>query len=115
MTTFETGRQAEASAARFLERKGYVVLAQNWRTRLCEIDIVARRGSDLCFCEVKYRRTAYQGTGLDYITPKKLKQMRFAAESWVHAHDWRGDYQLAAIEVSGTNFRVTNAIKSLGN
>ncbi len=114
MTTFDTGRRAEAAAAEFLQLKGFRIVAQNWRTRLCEIDIVAQRGSELCFCEVKYRRTARQGTGLDYITPKKLHQMRFAAESWVHAHGWQGEYQLAAIEVSGPDFRVTNAVKDLG-
>lgn len=114
MTTFETGRQAEAVAATFLEAKGCEIVEQNWRTRRCEIDIVAKRGDELYFCEVKYRRTNRQGGGLDYITAKKLQQMRFAAESWVHMHAWRGGYQLCAIEVSGEHFRVTNAIKDLG-
>jgi hypothetical protein len=39
--------------------------------------------------------------------------MRFAAESWVHANDWSGDYQLCAIEVSGSDFRITGVIKDL--
>ncbi|HSX07851.1 MAG TPA: YraN family protein [Candidatus Saccharimonadales bacterium] len=114
MTTVETGRRAESAAAAFLEHKGYLVVVRNWRTRMCEIDIVAKRGQELCFCEVKYRKTNRQGSGLDYITPKKLAQMRFAAQSWVHAHGWRGEYYLAAIEVSGESFRVTNAIKNPG-
>ncbi|HKR81768.1 MAG TPA: YraN family protein [Candidatus Saccharimonadales bacterium] len=114
MTTFETGRRAEAAAAAFLRHKGFTVVAQNWRTRMCEIDIVAERAGELCFCEVKYRSTNRQGAGLDYITPKKLNQMRFAAESWVHTHGWRGEYHLAAIEVSGSDYHVTNAIKDLG-
>lgn len=114
MTTFETGRRAEAAAAMFLVHKGFAVIHQNWRTRMCEIDIIALRDTELCFCEVKYRRTHYQGTGIEYITPKKLAQMRFAAASWVHAHAWQGDYVLAAIEVSGPHFTVTNAIKDIG-
>jgi len=40
--------------------------------------------------------------------------MRFAAESWVHAHNWRGAYELCAIEVSGLQFRITGAVKGLG-
>jgi Holliday junction resolvase-like predicted endonuclease len=114
MTTFETGRLAEAAAAAFLVRKGFVILNQNWRTRMCEIDIIALRDTELCFCEVKYRQTNRQGSGLEYITPKKLAQMRFAAQSWVHAHAWQNDYQLAAIEVSGPKFHITNAVKDLG-
>lgn len=111
MTTFDTGRKAEQAAAEFLQQKGCTILQQNWRTRQCEIDIVARQGNIVYFCEVKYRMQARQGGGLDYITPKKLNQMRFAAELWVQTSDWQGEYQLCAIEVSGSNFAITEVIK----
>lgn len=114
MTTFDTGRRAEAVAAAFLERKGCEIVAQNWRTRMCEIDIVAKRDDIVYFCEVKYRRSNIAGSGILYVTPKKLQQMRFAAESWVHYHHWQGEYQLCAIEVSGANFAITNVVKDLG-
>lgn len=80
---------------------------------MCEIDVIAERDNIIYFCEVKYRRTGRQGSGLDYITPKKLQQMHFAAASWVHMHAWQGVYQLCAIEVSGAAFRVTAAVKDL--
>lgn len=113
MTTFDIGRKAEAAAAAFLVRKGCSIIAQNWRTRMCEIDIVAQREDTIFFCEVKYRRTATHGSGIDYITPKKLRQMHFAAESWAHAHRWDGEYQLCAIEVSGARFLVTRVERDL--
>lgn len=113
MSTTATGRQAEDVAADFLQRKGCEIIAQNWRTRWCEIDVVAVREGTVYFCEVKYRASARQGSGLDYITPKKLAQMRFAAEFWVAKHDWRGEYQLCAIEVSGPQFRITAVVKDL--
>jgi ribonuclease HII len=113
MTTTETGRRAEEVAADFLQRKGCEVLARNWRTRLCEIDIIARRADVVYFCEVKYRKSARQGSGLEYITPKKLRQMAFAAESWVHMHGWRGEYELCAVEVSGLDFQITGVVKGL--
>jgi uncharacterized protein (TIGR00252 family) len=113
VTTFDTGCRAEAVAAAFLQGKGCAIVAQNWRTRWCEIDVIAQRRSVVYFCEVKYRRTNRQGAGLDYITPKKLQQMRFAAEAWVHLHAWRGEYQLCAIEVSGDTFAVTAVVKDI--
>jgi uncharacterized protein (TIGR00252 family) len=113
MTSFDTGRQAEPVAATFLAQKGCDIVQQNWRTRWCEIDIVACRDSVIYFCEVKYRKTSHQGGGLDYITAKKLEHMRFAAEFWVHAHHWHGEYQLCAIEVSGPKFQITAVIKDL--
>jgi Holliday junction resolvase-like predicted endonuclease len=112
--SFEDGRQAEAIAAIFLQHKGCRIVEQNWRTRRCEIDIVAQRGCVVYFCEVKYRRSVSAGTGIEYITPAKLRQMQFAAESWVHYYGWQGEYQLCAIEVSGQDFRVTRVVKDLG-
>lgn len=113
MSTVTTGRQAEVVAAAFLARKGCTIMDQNWRTRWCEIDVIARRGNVIYFCEVKYRLRNAQGTGLDYVTPKKLERMRFAAELWVASHDWTGEYQLCAIEVSGERFLVTAVVKDL--
>jgi uncharacterized protein (TIGR00252 family) len=113
MTTFDTGRQAEAAAAEYLKQKGYAIIDQNWRTKFCEIDIIAQRGDVVYFCEVKYRKTSNHGAGLDYITPKKLQQMRLAAEAWVYFFYWAGECQLAAIEVSGSEFKITSVIKDL--
>jgi Holliday junction resolvase-like predicted endonuclease len=108
MTNFSHGREAESAAAEYLKKHGYKILVQNWRTRYCEIDIVAQKANCAYFVEVKYRRTSRQGTGLDYITAKKLSQMRFAAEMWVQENRWKGQYRLAAIEVSDPVFTITN-------
>jgi Holliday junction resolvase-like predicted endonuclease len=113
MTTFATGREAEAAAAAHLKKQGFAIVAQNWRTRWCEIDIIAQKNRAVYFCEVKYRVSSRQGGGLDYITPKKLAQMKFAAEAWVQLTGWKGEYQLGAIEVSGPEFSVTAFINEL--
>lgn len=113
MTNVSTGRQAEAAAAEYLRQHGYEVIEQNWRTRYCEIDIIARRNKVVHFIEVKYRKSVAQGSGLDYITPKKLNQMRFAAEMWVQDRQWGGEYRLGAIEVSGWAFTVTEFVDDL--
>ncbi len=101
------GRQAEGVAADFLRQRGFVVHAQNWRTRWCEIDIVARKAGCVYFVEVKYRGSTNWGTGLDYITVQKLRQMHFAAEFWQAAHKTNADYFLAALELTGNPPTVT--------
>lgn len=113
MNTTAIGRAAEAVAADFLRQKGCTVLAQNWRTRWCEIDIVAVRDDIVYFVEIKYRKTAAWGGGLDYVTPKKLRQMQFAAEFWIARHASRGDFRLAAVELTGEPPRVVRAINSI--
>jgi putative endonuclease len=55
-STRPVGQRGEALAARYLERRGYEILARNLRSRLGEIDLVAREGRTLVFVEVKARR-----------------------------------------------------------
>lgn len=113
LTGAVTGRQAETAAAAYLMGLGYVVLDQNWRTRWCEIDIIARKANVLYLVEVKYRQSDQQGTGLDYITPRKLEQMQRAADWYVVEHTWGGDYYLAAIELTGPSFEVSAFVTSV--
>jgi putative endonuclease len=52
------GQAGEAAAVRLLRRRGLVILARNLRSRLGEIDLLARDGPTLVFVEVKARRGA---------------------------------------------------------
>ncbi len=113
MTNYQTGHDAEQYAAEYMTEQGYKIRELNWKTRFCEIDIVAEKTKTIYFVEVKYRKSAAFGSGLDYITPKKLEQMKFAAEMWINNHNWTGDYQLAAIELTGPAFKVTNFLLDL--
>lgn len=78
------GDLSEAVAAEYLEEIGFSVLERNWKTRVCEIDIVAEKQGTFYFVEVKHRKTDHQGGGLAAITPKKLSQMKFAARVYAH-------------------------------
>jgi len=113
MDTTTVGRRAEDIAANYLVSKGYKIVQQNWRTRWCEIDIVAVRGDAVTLVEVKYRRQNHWGDGLDYITTAKQRQMSFAAEFWMATHQWSGPCYLAAVEVSGPKFEVTQFIPEI--
>jgi uncharacterized protein (TIGR00252 family) len=101
-------------AAEFLQKRGHRVLAQNWRTRWCEIDIIAQKDQVVYFVEVKYRRSTAFGGGLDYITERKMAQMHFAAEFWLARNQKAAtDYRLAALEVTGENYAVTSWLDDL--
>lgn len=110
MTTTNTGHKAERAAANYLEMRGFEVLELNWRRPRCEIDIIARKKDVIYFVEVKYRKNDQQGSGLDYITNPKLKQMRYAAQVWVDDNKYRGAYQLGAVEVAGPQFTIEHFI-----
>ncbi len=112
VTTKMIGDQAESAAAQYLVEQDHEVVARNWKTKFCEIDIVSRFDDTIYFTEVKYRRQANQGGGIAAITPKKLRQMKFAAEYFVlkqQLHDV--DLRLTVVDVSGKDFLVQNWIE----
>ncbi len=97
----ETGKRAEDAVANYLQAHKFKIVDRNWKTKWCEVDIVAEKGKLMHFVEVKFRRSGQQGEGFDYVTRSKLRQMRFAADMWVHLHSWQGEYVLSAASVDG--------------
>ncbi len=106
----DIGNKAEDVAASYLRRHKYKVIERNWSNRFCEIDIIAKKGSQLIFVEVKYRKDSQHGSGFDYITPSKLQQMEYAANYWVSSNEYSGSYGLAAIELEGSSYKVNNFV-----
>lgn len=107
MSTTHIGKEAEQIAAEWLQTNGFEVVTMNWRTRWCEIDIIARKAGVIYFVEVRYRKNDSWGDGLDSITPKKYNQMEFAAEFWLSNTHWRGDARIAVIAMSGVPPKIT--------
>lgn len=102
----EAGHKGEDAAAKYLEGLGHKILARNWKTKWCEIDIISELDDVLYFTEVKYRR---MGGGLNAITPAKQRQMRFAAEMHLKNRPDKSA-RLMAIAVSGDNYMVTDSL-----
>jgi Holliday junction resolvase-like predicted endonuclease len=103
MQTTELGSIGEQIAAEALVLDGYRIFERNWKTKYCEIDIVATKDNVIYFVEVKYRTTDRQGDGFAYITSKKLEHMYRAAEIWVAKQRWTGEYTILAASITGKN------------
>jgi putative endonuclease len=79
----ELGRAGEEAACRYLMGLGWQVLARNWRCPHGEIDIIARDGAALVFCEVRTRGQSRFGAPLESITASKAARMRLLAVAWL--------------------------------
>lgn len=102
VTTKKIGDLAEDEACNFLLRHGHEIIERNWRTKFCEIDIVSNIKDVVYFTEVKYRKKSDHGGGIAAITPKKMRQMKFAAEYFVLKNNLIDtNMRLAAISVTG--------------
>jgi putative endonuclease len=86
-TTSQLGALGERIAAAYLTDTGLRLLDRNWRCREGELDIVARDGDALVFCEVKTRRGVGFGHPAEAVTATKQRRLRTLAHRWLAAHD----------------------------
>lgn len=100
------GQWGEEHARRYLEGKGYSVLAINYRSRWGEVDIVARLGEELVFVEVKTRRGSAFGTTEEAVTHTKSQRLiataqRYLEQEGLEQSDWRIDLIGVQLDQSG--------------
>lgn len=77
------GHEAEEAAARHLERHGLAIVHRNYRTRMGEIDLVARDGPVLVFVEVRRRASSRFGGAAASITFAKRRRIVAAARHFL--------------------------------
>ena len=77
------GARGEDIAAAWYEDHGYEVLERNWRRREGEVDLIARKGRTVVFCEVKTRSSDAFGTGAEAVVPAKQRRIRRLASRWL--------------------------------
>jgi putative endonuclease len=78
--------RAERRAALWYRLRGYRILGTNVWVAGNEIDVVARRGRTVVFCEVKSKSSTAFGDPLEMVTPEKIRRVRRAAEAWLVRH-----------------------------
>jgi putative endonuclease len=71
----QSGRRAEELAADFLRAAGCEILERNYRLRLGELDIIARRAGVLVVAEVRTRASLAFGGAAASVTPAKQRRM----------------------------------------
>lgn len=79
MKSQDKGKFGEECAAKFLEDKGYEIVARNFRIRSAEIDIIAQIGNEIIFVEVKARSSIRHGLPSEAVNFRKQKKIIEAA------------------------------------
>jgi putative endonuclease len=76
---FSFGERGEAAACEFLKKNGYEILEKNYKCKLGEIDVIARRRGRLAFIEIKTRASDQFGTPQEAVNlPKQEKIFKVA-------------------------------------
>lgn len=77
------GAAGEDLAAAWYEDRGYEILERNWRRREGEVDLIAREGRTVVFCEVKARTSDRFGSGAEAVRTAKQRRIRRLAARWL--------------------------------
>ena len=87
MDRLKVAKIGESLAVRHLKARGYRILAQNYRARRGEIDIVAQDGEFTVFVEVKTRRSLKFGLPQASVTLQKQRQISKVALAYLQAQN----------------------------
>lgn len=79
------GSRGEALAWNFLRKKGYAILEKNYRTRLGEVDVIARKAESIVFVEVKTRRSDRFGTPGEAVDFRKRRKLVRVAQIYLQS------------------------------
>jgi putative endonuclease len=104
VATEPIGARGEDAAADAYRRRGFRIVARNWRCRIGELDLVAERRGVLVFCEVKSRRGDAFGVGYEAVTWRKQAKLRSLAEAFLQATGSRPQairFDVASVAVRG--------------
>jgi len=93
----ETGKRGEEIAKRYLEKNGYKIIEQNYKTKYAEIDLVAKKKNEMVFVEVRTKRGENFGTPEETINKKKLRKLWGNAKAYVSWKKWQGSYRVDAV------------------
>lgn len=77
------GAWGEAKAAEYLRRKGYALVAQGYRSRFGEIDLIVKNRKFLVFAEVKLRKNADFARAREYVDFRKQERIRTTASVYL--------------------------------
>lgn len=81
MSTYKRGQWGEWLAGAWYVLQGYRILARRYKTKVGEIDLVAKRWNTLVFIEVKSHQT--EESSLNSVTPLQQDRIQRAAQMFV--------------------------------
>ena len=77
------GKTSESVAVKHLKKNGYKIIERNYRNKIGEIDIIARKNDILCFIEVKTRQNTRKGLPKESVTISKQRKITLGALSYL--------------------------------
>jgi len=103
------GKKSESLAVKYLKKRGYKILEQNYRSQTGEIDIIAKHKGVIVFVEVKARRSDRFGNPKWAVTYTKQRKISMTALHYLKATNQsnsRARFDVVSIDSSGDTIAV---------
>ncbi|WP_243017904.1 MULTISPECIES: YraN family protein [Candidatus Cardinium] len=100
------GQYAEEVAADYLVKKGFKVLAQNFRYKRFEIDLIVQKETLIVFVEVKARKNTLFGNPESFVNQKKIRSLRLAAAHYLRIQNSQQPIRFDIVAVLGSQHQV---------
>ncbi|MCC8997415.1 MAG: YraN family protein [Nitrosomonas sp.] len=97
------GKDAEKIAASYLQKQSLILLAQNYRCRFGEIDLIMQENDTLVFIEVRLRTQEAFGGAAASITPSKQAKLLRTARQYLAEINDQPPCRFDVILFSGSN------------
>lgn len=83
MNKRQLGQENEYLALKYLTNKGYKIIKRNYRCKLGEIDLIAKKDDRIIFIEVKYRSNNRYGNSIEAVNNRKQQVIRNVAKYYL--------------------------------
>ena len=93
------GGWGEALAAAYLRNKRYTVVAQGYRSRFGEIDLIVKNKKYLAFVEVKLRKSDRFASAMEYVDRRKQDRLRMTASMYLSQNETALQPRFDVIEI----------------
>ena len=99
MEARQRGKWGEEQALKYLNEKNYITVAESFRSRFGEIDLIVQNRDYLVFVEVKLRKNANFAYAREYVGKVKQRKIIATANYWLAAHHTKLQPRFDVIEV----------------
>ena len=93
------GAWGEALAAEYLRKKRYEIVAQGWRCKFGEIDLIVKNRKYLAFVEVKLRKSDRFAAAMEYVDRRKQDRLRLTASLYLSQNETKLQPRFDVIEI----------------
>ena len=109
-----SGKFGEDMTVKFLEIKGYEILERNFHSRWGEVDIIAKEGECIIFCEVKTRKNISFGRPAEYVTKSKKEKIIKTAMVYLDGEEKEMRFDVSEVFIKKDDYKINYIENAFG-